>query len=83
MERYSYETDKFIKEVVLPRLNITDYNAENIGDIYEYIFSEIEGPLAVELECDGKLNSSDEEMLRKASKAVTEISTRYDWDKWE
>ena len=42
MERYSYKTDKFIKEVVLSRLNMTDYNAENIGDIYEYIFSEIE-----------------------------------------
>ena len=81
MEKYSEKVEKFLIEFVLPKLGYTEYNEENIGEIVDYIFTEIEGPLADALADEEILKEEEKELLEIASAAVTEITTRSDWDK--
>ena len=80
MKRYSLEVDEFLRNEILPKLGLKDYTSDNIDDIVEYIFSEIEGPLCDAEESGVKLKESDKELLRLATKAITEITTRSDWE---
>lgn len=80
MKRYSLEVDKFLRNDVLPELGLKDYTLDNIDDIVEYIFSEIEGPLCNAEEDGVELKESDKELLRLATKVITEITTRSDWE---
>ena len=80
MKRYSIEVDEFLRNEVLPALGLKDYTLDNIDDIVEYIFSEIEGPLCDDEEAGVELKESDKELLRLATKAITEITTRSDWE---
>ncbi|MFI3261252.1 MAG: hypothetical protein R3Y13_06040 [bacterium] len=80
IKKYSIPTEQFLKEFVLPKLSLSEYNSANIGEIVQYIISEIEGPLADKLE-DSALSSGDKTLLQLASDAVTEITTRTDLDK--
>lgn len=78
MERYSKNTDEFIKNYVLPKLGFLDYNEENISDIYKFMF-EIEGDLC-EKEERGKILSKEESwLLENVTSAITEMCTRSDW----
>ena len=79
MKRYSVEVEKFIRNEILPNLGLNDYTEDNIGIIVDYIFSEIEGPLCDAEEAGDVLSDSDKELLRLATKAITEITTRSDW----
>ena len=81
MEKYSEKVDKFLIETILPKLGYTIYNEENIGDIVQYVFDEIEGPLADAL-TDGEILTEKEiQLLEIASMTITEITTRSDWNK--
>ena len=44
MEKYSKEIDDFLRNIILPKLGMSEYTKENIGEIVDYIFREIEGP---------------------------------------
>lgn len=70
----------YLVNIVLPKLNYKEYNEDNIGDIVEYIFSNIEGPLCDKEVCGEVLNENEKELLQIASKSITEITTREDWD---
>lgn len=80
MKLYSKEVHNFLVNIVLPKLNYEDYNEDNIGDIVEYIFSNIEGPLCDKEVCGEVLNENEKELLQIATKSITEITTREDWD---
>lgn len=80
MERYSKEIDSFLRSKILPKLGINEYTKDNIGEIVEYIFDEIEGPLCDAEEAGDTLTDEDKELLRLATKAITEITTRSDWE---
>ena len=80
MKLYSKEVHNFLVNIVLPKLNYKDYNEDNIGDIVEYIFSNIEGPLCDKEVCGEVLSENEKELLQIATKSVTEITTREDWD---
>ncbi len=79
MEKYSLEVDVFLKNKILPMLGLKEYTSENIGEIVDYIFKKIEGPLCDAEEFGDILSDSDKELLRLATKAITEITTRSDW----
>ena len=81
MEKYSKKVEEFLIEFVLPKLGYTEYNEENIGEIVDYIFTEIEGPLADALADEEILTKEEKELFEIASATVTEITTRSDWDK--
>lgn len=80
MEKYSKEIDDFLRNIILPILGMSEYTKENIGEIVDYIFREIEGPLCDAEEAGDILGDSDKELLRLATKAITEITTRSDWE---
>lgn len=79
MKKYSDEIDVFLKEFILPKMNLIEYNDENIGDIVDYISSEFETPLANAEECGEILSEDEKRILDLSTKAVTEITTRDDW----
>ena len=79
MKKYSLEVDVFLKNKILPMLGLKEYTSENIGEIVDYIFKKIEGPLCDAEEFGDILSDSDKELLRLATKAITEITTRSDW----
>lgn len=79
MKKYSKITEAFLKDTVLPQMSLAEYNFNNIGEIVQFIVSEIEGPLADKLE-DSILTNDEQNMLKLASDTVTEITTRVDWD---
>lgn len=81
MEKYSKEVHEFLVGIILPKLEMGEYTKENIGGIVDYIFREIEGPLCDAEEAGDILNDSDKELLLLATKAITEITTRSDWEK--
>ncbi len=80
MEKYSKEIDAFLRSKILPKLGINEYTKDNIGEIVEYIFDEIEGPLCDAEEAGDTLTDEDKELLRLATKAIIEITTRSDWE---
>lgn len=81
MKKYSDEVNNFLLNYVLPKMNLKDYNENNIGDIVQYMFSNIEGPLC-DKEEDGKtLTLKESKLLKVVTEAINEITTRDDWDK--
>ena len=79
MKKYSKEIDEFLREKILPVMNLEEYNEENISDIVEYMFNEIESPLCNAEENGEVLTNEKSELLRLTTKAITEITTRDDW----
>lgn len=79
MKKYSKITEEFLRDIVLPKMSLTEYNFNNIGEIVQFIVSEIEGPLTDKLE-DSILTIDEQNMLKLAADIVTEITTREDWD---
>ena len=79
MKKYSKEIDEFLRKKILPVMNIEEYNEENISDIVEYMFNEIESPLCNAEENGEILTNEKSELLRLTTKAITEITTRDDW----
>lgn len=80
MKKYSDEVDVFLKTIVLPKMKLAEYNDDNIGAIVEYMFSEIEGPLCDAEEAGDILSADNKSLLEIVSKAITEITTREDWE---
>lgn len=81
MKKYSDEVNNFLLNYVLPKMNLKDYSENNIGDIVQYMFSNIEGPLC-DKEEDGKtLTLEESKLLKVVTEAINEITTRDDWDK--
>lgn len=83
MKRYSPEVDRFIRKYVCPILNYSDYNADNIGEIADYIFEKIEGPFASRIAYGDVLSDEQKRLFDIATKAGDEINSRYDWDNWK
>jgi len=81
MKKYSDETNDFLLNYVLPKMDLKDYNENNIGDIVQYMLSNIEGPLCDKEEDDKTLTLEESKLLKAATKAINEITTRDDWDK--
>lgn len=79
MKKYSKEIDEFLRKKILPVMNLKEYNEENISDIVEYMFNEIESPLCNAEENGKVLTNEKSELLRLTTKAITEITTRDDW----
>lgn len=79
MKQYSKETEDFIYKEVLPKMGFKELTDDNIGDVVEYMGGEIEGPLCNDEESGVKLNDKEKELLRLATKAITEITTDPDW----
>lgn len=79
MKKYSKEIDEFLRKKILPVMNLEEYNEENISDIVEYMFNEIESPLCNAEENGEVLTNEKSELLRLTTKAITEITTRDDW----
>lgn len=79
MKKYSKEIDEFLRKKILPIMNLEEYNEENISDIVEYMFNEIESPLCNAEENGEVLTNEKSELLRLTTKAITEITTRDDW----
>ena len=79
MKKYSKDVDEFLTKFVLPVMKLSEYNEDNIGDIVEYMFNEIEGPLCDAEEAGDILSSQNKTLLKVVSKAITEITTRDDW----
>ena len=79
MKEYSKETTDFIKEHILPKMGLKEMNDENIDDVVEYMFSNIETPLCNDEECGDTLTPEQQELLRLATNAITEITTDPDW----
>ena len=79
MKKYSKEIDEFLRKKILPVMNLEEYNEENISDIVEYMFNEIESPLCNAEESGEVLTNEKSELLRFTTKAITEITTRDDW----
>jgi len=63
---------------VLPKLGFIQYNEENIRKIVNYIFTEIDGPLANVVTDEGSLTKQEKELLDIAFADITEITTRSD-----
>ncbi|MEG1222298.1 MAG: hypothetical protein RRZ92_03240 [Bacilli bacterium] len=80
MKRYSEKVDLFLTSIVLPKMKLTEYNYDNIGDIVDYMFSEIEGPLCDAEENGRILSNEDKELLNIVTTSITEITTRDDWE---
>lgn len=78
MQKYSKETEKIISEEVLPKLGYKTCDKTNIGEISEYIFNELEGPLA-DKAAEEKLSKEEQAKLDGYAKVVTEITTRVDF----
>lgn len=79
MKQYSKETEDFIYKEVLPKMGLKELTDDNTGDVVEYMGKEIEGPLSNDEESGVKLNDKEKELLRLATKAITEITTDPDW----
>ena len=79
MKKCSKEIDEFLRKKILPVMNLEEYNEENISDIVEYMFNEIESPLCNAEENGEVLTNEKFELLRLTTKAITEITTRDDW----
>lgn len=79
MKKYSKEIDEFLRKKILPIMNLEEYNEENISNIVEYMFNEIESPLCNAEENGEVLTNEKSELLRLTTKAITEITTRDDW----
>lgn len=79
MKKYSKEIDEFLRKKILSVMNLEEYNEENISDIVEYMFNEIESPLCNAEENGEVLTNEKSELLRLTTKAITEITTRDDW----
>lgn len=79
MEKYTFETDEFLRNKILPKIGQKEYTEDNIGEIVDYLFREIEGPLCDAEEAGEQLSAEEKDMLRLATKAITEITTRPDW----
>lgn len=79
MKKYSKEIDEFLRKKILPVMNLEEYNEENISDIVEYMFNEIESPSCNAEENGEVLTNEKSELLRLTTKAITEITTRDDW----
>ena len=79
MKKYSKEIDEFLRKKILPVMNLKEHNEENISDIVEYMFNEIESPLCNAEENGEVLTNEKSELLRLTTKAITEITTRDDW----
>ena len=79
MKKYSKDVDEFLTKFVLPVMKLSEYNEDNIGDIVEYMFNEIEGPLCDAEEAGDILSAQNKTLLKVVSKAITEITTRDDW----
>lgn len=58
---------------------LQQYDKYNIGDIVQYIVSEIEGPLADKLEYS-PLTFEESKLFKIASSSVSKTTTRDDWD---
>ena len=81
MKKYSDEVNNFLVNYALPKMNLKDYNENNIGDIVQYMFSNIEWSLC-DKEEDGKTLALEEsELLKVVTEAINEITTRDDCDK--
>lgn len=81
MKEYSKEVHEFLIKFILPKMNLREYNYDNIGEIVEYIGCEIESPLCNAEECGDVLSEEKSKLLDIATKAITEITTRDDWNK--
>lgn len=79
MKHYSKEVEDFIRKEILPKMGLKELTDDNVGDVVEYIGREIEGPLCNDEESGVKLNQEEKELLRLATKAITEITTDPDW----
>lgn len=79
MKHYSKEVEDFIRKEILPKMGLKELTDENIEEVADYMFTEIEGPLCNDEESGVKLNQEEKELLRLATKAITEISTDPDW----
>lgn len=80
MKKYSKEVDEFLRTKVLPILGLNEYSYDNIGEIVSYIFGEIEGPLCDKEEAGDLLSEKEAKLLSLATTAITEITTRSDWE---
>lgn len=80
MERYSNEVNNFLVNIVLPKIGLNKYSDDNIDEIIEYISKNYEDPLCLAEEAGDNLTDEDKELLRLATKAITEITTRSDWE---
>lgn len=81
MEKYSKEVHEFLVNIILPEMGIEEYTSDNIDEIVGYLSIKYEDPLCLAEEAGDILNDSDKELLRLATKAITEITTRSDWEK--
>ncbi|HKL72874.1 MAG TPA: hypothetical protein VJY64_01700 [Candidatus Onthovivens sp.] len=79
MKKYSKDVDEFLTKFVLPVMKLSEYNEDNISDIVEYMFREIEGPLCDAEEAGDILSNQNKTLLEAVSKAIAEITTRDDW----
>lgn len=75
MPKLSEETKEFIRSYVLQKMNLTELTEENYMDVSDYIYEEIEGPLADCLSNGDKLTAEEQDLLNKASTAVTELTS--------
>ncbi len=79
MNKYSNEVEKFLKEFILPKMGLSEYNEDNIGDIVDFISSEYETPLAIAEDSGDILTDDEKKLLELSTKAVTEITSSKDW----
>ena len=79
MKQYSKEIHEFLVNKILPEMHIEEYNNDNLDEIVEYLSVKYEDPLSLAEEDGDILSDSDKELLRLATKAITEITTRSDW----
>lgn len=79
MKKYSNEVNNFLVNIVLPKMGLNKYSDDNIDEIIEYISKNYEDPLCLAEETGDTLTNEDKELLRLATKAITEITTRSDW----
>ncbi len=76
MERISKESKEFIEEYVLKELNYTKVDEENVAEIVDYIIDNFEVPLAQAKEAGEVI---DENLLKRATNVVTEITSNPKW----
>lgn len=79
-ERYSPEVDKFLRDYVLPKLNLDDYTFDNIATIANYLIKKIKDPMESYLQKGYVMSEEEKKILENTNKAVEEITTRYDYD---
>ena len=80
MEKYSKEVHEFLVNIILPEMGIKEYTSDNIDEIVEYLSSKYEDTLSLAETAGDVLNEKQKELLQLATKAITEITTRSDWE---